>query len=84
MTRMEDLPDTTLREVVIRLQSTVETLDRTVTRLVDGMVSREAHDALKERVDDIEGIFQWVSRIVIGAVILALLGLVIVQGGGSS
>ena len=80
---MTNLPDAALREVVIRLQATVETLDKTVGRLVDGMVSREAHEALKDRVEAVEGVIQWLSRIIIGAVILALLGLVIVQGGGA-
>lgn len=80
---MPELPDATLREIVIRLQSTVETLDRTVTRLVDKTVSIEAHEALKARVSGLEGAMTWAVRLVIGAVILALLAAVITQGGGS-
>lgn len=79
---MPETQDPAFREVVIRLQATVETLDKTVTRLVEKTVSLEAHQALEKRVEDIEGSVTWVTRIVVGAVILALLGLVIFQGGG--
>lgn len=80
---MGELPDATLREIVIRLQSTVETLDRTVTRLVDKTVSLEAHQALERRVSTVESAITWAARLVIGAIILALLAVVITQGGGS-
>lgn len=80
---MPDVPDATLREIVTRLQVVVETLDRTVTRLVDKTVTLEAHQALERRVTGLEGAMTWAVRLVIGAVILALLGLVITQGGGS-
>jgi hypothetical protein len=47
-------------------------------------------DVYERDMDDIKGdikahsdIFTWIARIVIGAVVLALLGLVIVQSGGT-
>lgn len=74
--------DARLGEAVIRLEETVKTLDRTVTRLVDKTVSTETHEALERRVSTLEAVAQWAGRLIIGAVILALLGLVLVQGGG--
>lgn len=73
--------DAALREIVIRLEETVKTLDRTVNRLVDKTVSTESHDALERRVSGLESIATWAGRLIIGAVILALLSLVVVQGG---
>jgi hypothetical protein len=79
---MTDPHDATLREIVTRLQVVVETLDKTVTRLVDKTVSLEAHQALERRVSGLEGAMTWAVRLIIGVVIIALLGVVITQGGG--
>lgn len=73
--------DAALREVVIRLQATVETLDKTVERIVAKTVSLDAHLGLERRVEDIESTITWGFRLVIGIVIAGLLGLLIVQGG---
>lgn len=73
--------DAVLREVVIRLEETVKTLDRTVNRLVDKTVSTETHEALEKRVMSLESLVTWAGRLIGSAVILALLSLVLIQGG---
>ncbi len=87
---MSDEP--TLGEVARRLtdvQNTVhslaEKLDRDYVRAAQlAAVERAAEDRDKEqdrRISGLESSVTWVVRLVLSAVILALLGLVIVQGG---
>ena len=42
----------------------------------------EKVDGLKEDINNLNGFRDWVVRLVVGAVIIALLGLVLVQRGG--
>lgn len=51
--------------------------------LSDQRVHDTTHARHDEELDSLLGFKEWAIRLVIGAVILALLGLVLVQGGGA-
>lgn len=76
------LPDQELRDIVIQLKAAVQTLDKTVERLVEKTVSIDTYKELERRVASIEGGLTWAIRLVVGAVILALVALVIRGSGG--
>ena len=50
-------------------------------KLDEKYVSKPEHKALDDRVVKVEGSHQWLTRMVIGAVVLAVVGLVLSQGG---
>lgn len=47
-------------------------------------LARTRIDALDQRVDELEGGVTWLVRLVLGALVLALLGVVLVAGSGAS
>lgn len=76
---MPDEP--TLGELMRRLTDLQQTVSDLVHRLEQGYVRVDSVAPLERRVASLESSVTWVVRLVIGAVIAALLALVIVQGG---
>jgi hypothetical protein len=73
------------------LRTTLDKLDRTVSNLPDRIeqtyVRKDVYErdqaALSATVENHSSWLEWAQRIVIAAVILALLGLVLAQSGGA-
>lgn len=65
------------------LRSAVEALKETVTKFEQNVVTRDAFDALKGDVEDLQRIVARVGWIIVGSVLLGLLGLLISQGGAA-
>lgn len=66
-----------LRIVVAQLAKSVESLNK----FTDSLATKEAVVNIERRVAALESIVTWLGRIVVGAVILALIALVIKNGG---
>lgn len=73
-----------LERVVNDLRVTVATLEgavKSITTLLEKSVSVDRFISLEEKVTDLENLRDWAVRIVLAAVFVALLALVIKQGG---
>lgn len=86
MTTPQQQPDdlggfVTLGEVVRRLSDVQQTVHSLVEKLDRDYARASDLKRTDGRVDRLEETNRWVARIVVGAVILALLGLVLVKGG---
>lgn len=85
------MPDSPLTQRdVENLRITLDKLDRTVEAFRNEIASTYARkDVIEPQLQNIRGdvdshseIFTWTGRLIVGAVIIALLGLVLANGGG--
>lgn len=72
--------DVTLGEVVRRLDDLQRTTQQIVERLDRDYVRHDRVAELERRVSSLESTLTWTVRLIMGAVILALVGLVLTQG----
>lgn len=71
----------TLGEVARRVADVQSTVHELVSKLDRDYVRRSDLDNVDRRLTAVENTITWAVRVIVGAVILALLGLVLVQGG---
>lgn len=83
------MTDITQRDIE-SLRTTLDRLDKTIERFQEQTATTYARKdvmeprlaAVEKDVEQIQGWSTWAVRIVLGAIIVALLGLVLAQGGG--
>lgn len=75
-----------LKSDVVLLQYQVGQLDKKLDRFFDEVKNNYASkgdlQGLKDDVHDLKSNISWVIKIILGAVIAAVLGLVVMKGGG--
>lgn len=80
---LRDRDDAGLREVVSELRIAVATLNATVRALESSLAHTVTLDRFQSVKDDVDGLLKlrdWAIALVLGAVIVALLGLVVTGG----
>ena len=60
------------------IKLSMEELKKLIAEVKDGYAKKEEFESLKRRVQHIEGNATWLVRIIIGAVIVAILSLVLI------
>lgn len=81
----------TIGRLELRLNDTIDRLEDRIARdyvtkevfLATRQADAEAGMTLTQKVDRVSSVIDWAGKLVIGAVILALLGLVLYSNGGS-
>ena len=80
-----ETPDSTTSEKLVSVAKDIEYIKvgmddvkKLINEVKDGYTKKEEFESLKRRVQHIEGNATWLVRIIIGAVIVAILSLVLI------
>ena len=64
-----------------RIDDDVKGFRREISKVISSVVPRSEYEDLERRVRRVEDTITWGTRLIVGAVIVALMGLIIAKGG---